>query len=140
MDKKIPITVHLYKETIQTIESMTTYKNVKNDLKSADNQIHYTIEDFITGCVNLYINQLQNWEEIAGIDDLGKPFRLKNRFKELMIKRELKQKDISDATQIEQSNISNIFKNKNQPSLDYFLRLWVFFGCPPINDVLYREK
>jgi hypothetical protein len=57
-----------------------------------------------------------------------------------MIKRKLKQKDISEITQIEQANISYIFSNKNQPSLDYFLRLWVFFGCPPLNEVLYREE
>jgi sulfite reductase alpha subunit-like flavoprotein len=24
--------------------------------------------------------------------------------------------------------------------LDYFLRLWVFFGCPSLTEVLYREE
>ncbi len=45
----------------------------------------------------------------------------------------------SEITKIEPSNISLIFRNKNQPSLDYFLRIWIALGCPPISDCLYRE-
>ena len=99
-----------------------------------------TVEEFSKGCLNYYLKQLRTQDSLAGIDDLGKPFRLKNRFNELMLKRGLRQIDVSSATEIKPSNINKIFKNENQPSLDYFLRLWVFFGCPPLNDVLYREE
>jgi hypothetical protein len=127
-------------ETYNKILKVTQYENLKNDIRNNGRRNDFEVHEFISGCINTYINYIEQFQQIAGYDDLGKPFRLRNRFKELMIKRKLKQKEISEATQIEPSNISQIFANKNQPSLDYFLRLWVFFGCPPLNEVLYREE
>jgi hypothetical protein len=137
---KIPITIHLSNETLQMIDSLTCYKNVKDDLKFKNKPQHYTTEDFITGCVNLYIKQLQTWEEISGLDDLGKPYRLKNRFKEIAEKKGMKGKDLAKLTGIHDGNISIVLSNRSQPSLDYFLRIWIALGRPDIQDCLYREK
>lgn len=138
--KLIPITIHLSNETLQTIDSLTNYKNVKDDLNFKNKKQHYTAEDFITGCVNLYIKQLQTWEEISGLDDLGKPYRLKNRFKEIAEKKGLKGKELAKLTGIHDGNISIILSNRSQPSLDYFLRIWIALGRPDIQDCLYREN
>jgi hypothetical protein len=140
MEDFIIVPVKLRLETYNKILKITDYENLKNEIRNNGRPTDNEIQDFISGCVKTYLDYIENFQKIAGYDDLGKPFRLRNRFKELMIKRKLKQKDISEITQIEQANISYIFSNKNQPSLDYFLRLWVFFGCPPLNEVLYREE
>ena len=140
MEDFIIIPVKLRLETYNKILKITDYENLKNEIRNNGRPTDNEIQDFISGCIKTYLDYIENFQKISGYDDLGKPFRLKNRFKELMIKRKLKQKDISEITQIEQANISYIFSNKNQPSLDYFLRLWVFFGCPPLNEVLYREE
>lgn len=139
MEDFIIVPIHLKLETYNKILKITQYENLKNDIRNNGRPIDFAIQEFISGCVNTYLNYIEEFQKIAGLDDLGRPFRLKNRFKDLMVKRKLKQKDISEATQIAQANISYIFNNENQASLDYFLRLWVFFGCPPLNEVLYRE-
>jgi hypothetical protein len=140
MDEKIKINIHLRKDTVEKINKIVNYKNLKTELiRLNETQIH-TMEDFITGCVNYYMKQLANREEYAGMDDLGKPYRLKNNFKNLLKSKGWKQKDLADITNIDPANISIILSNRSQPSLDYFLRLWVAFGCPPLNKVLEREK
>lgn len=133
------ITFFIHDEVYKEIEKILHYRYARVLTLDIDAKSRST-EEFVKGCVMHYLKQIKKQEILAGIDDLGKPFRLRNKFKELMIKKGLKQKDIAEAIQIAQANISNIFNNENQPSLDYFLRLWVFFGCPPLNEVLYREE
>jgi DNA-binding XRE family transcriptional regulator len=140
MDEKIKINIHLKKDTVEKINKIVNYKNLKTELIHLNETQIHTMEDFITGCVNYYMKQLANREEYAGMDDLGKPYRLKNNFKKLLKSKGWKQKDLADITNIDPANISIILSNRSQPSLDYFLRLWVAFGCPPLNKVLEREK
>jgi hypothetical protein len=140
MDEKIKINIHLRKDTVDKINKIVNYKNLKTELIHLNETQIHTMEDFITGCVNYYMKQLTNREEYAGMDDLGKPYRLKNNFKNLLKSKGWKQKDLADITNIDPANISIILSNRSQPSLDYFLRLWVAFGCPPLNKVLEREK
>lgn len=138
--EKIKVTVHFEKETLETVQKLVNYKNLKTELiQQNEKQIH-TVEDFVTGCVNYYLKQISNREEYAGMDDLGKPYRLRNNFKQLLKSKGWSQKDLADMTNIDPSNISIILSNRSQPSTDYFLRLWVAFGCPPLNRVLERVK
>jgi DNA-binding Xre family transcriptional regulator len=140
MEDFIIIPVQLKLETFSKIMKITQYQNLKNDIRGNERPTDFEVQEFISGSVNTYLKYIEDFQKIAGLDDLGKPYRLKNRFKELMIKRKMKQKDICEITQIDPANISFIFNNKNQASLDYFLRIWVVFGCPPLNEVLYREE
>jgi transcriptional regulator with XRE-family HTH domain len=48
------------------------------------------------------------------------------------------QKMLAEKTNIDPANVSIILNNRSQPSLDYFLRLWIALGCPPINECLSR--
>lgn len=120
------------------IEKLTQHRNLKNDLFNRGNRFN-TAEDFIIGTVYHYLDQIDNQDVYAGLDDLGKPYRLRNKFKEIAKNKNLSQQQIAEMSNIEPSNISLIFRNKNQPSLDYFLRIWIALGCPPISDCLYRE-
>lgn len=140
MEDEIKINIHLRKDTVEMINKIVQYKNLKNELiRQNHNQVN-TIEDFITGCVNFYINQIVKREEFAGLDDLGKPFRLRNHFKDILKRKGWNQKHLSDLTNIDPSNISIILSNRSQPSLDYFLRIWITLGCPPLDECLSREE
>jgi DNA-binding Xre family transcriptional regulator len=134
----VEINIKLKKSTFQQINDYVSYQNLRNDIKSRNKPIDLNINDFITGCVRAYLNKLKNGEELAGLDDLGKPYRLKNNFKEYIDKLGWKQKDLAEKTKIDPGNISIILSNRSQPSLDYFLRIWIAVGCPPMNKVLYR--
>ncbi|AZV43702.1 hypothetical protein BAOM_3093 [Peribacillus asahii] len=132
------INLLIKKETMDKIEKLTQHRNLKNDLFNKGKRFN-TVEDFIIGTLYHYLDQIENQDLSAGLDDLGKPYRLKNNFKEIANSKSLSQQKVSEMTNIEPSNISLIFRNKNQPSLDYFLRIWIALGCPPISSCLYRE-
>lgn len=140
MEEFIIVPVKIKIETFSKISKIIQYANIKNELRQNNLPTDYEVQEFISGCVNTYLQYIEEFRKIAGYDDLGRPFRLKNRFKELMVTRRLKQKELAEATEIDPGGISKILANENQPSLDYFLRLWVFFGCPPLTNVLYREE
>lgn len=134
--KKVTIFLNdnLYKEILDIIEYRNKRIIVDNEEKKAT-----SIEEFATGSIIQVLKWLKNEDSLAGIDDLGKPYRLKNRFKEIAEKKRLRGKDLAELTNIHQGNISIIFTNRSQPSLDYFLRIWIALGCPPLNECLYRE-
>ncbi|MGG3890349.1 helix-turn-helix domain-containing protein [Metabacillus fastidiosus] len=135
------VEILLRKETVDKIKTVVNYENYRNQIYTELNRDSLnTLEDFITGCVNLFLNKIESRLELAGLDDLGKPYRLKNRFREIVKAKGMKQKELAELTKIDAGNISIILSNKSQPSLDYFLRIWITLGCPPIENVLYREE
>lgn len=131
------LTIFLHDDDYKEIEKILHYRNSKIMALSIDKKSRST-EEFIKGCINYYLKQVKNQEELAGIDDLGKPYRLKNRFKEIMESKGLRGKDLSELTNIHAGNISIVLSNRSQPSLDYFLRIWIALGCPPLDQCLYR--
>lgn len=133
------IVIHLPDETLEDIENLVKYKKYK-DIVLLSEETDYSIEEFVVGCVNHYLKILKDQEDLSGIKELSKPFSLKNNFKEYAERRNMKQKQMSELTGIRPSNLSQIMSNKAQPSLDYFLRIWITLGCPPLNKVLYREE
>lgn len=138
-EEYVEISVKLKKSTFKEINDYIQYQNLRNDIMNRKKPIDLNMDDFISGCINAYLNKLKNGEELAGLDDLGKPYRLKNKFKEYINYLGWKQKDLAEKTKIDAGNISIILSNRSQPSLDYFLRIWIAVGCPPMNKVLYRE-
>ncbi|PKR82873.1 helix-turn-helix domain-containing protein [Heyndrickxia camelliae] len=131
--------VLLKKETVDKIDKITMFKNVKDELFKGESE-HFSVEDFIVGCVYHYIELIESNREIAGFHDLGRPFKLRNRFKEIIKEKGINQKQLGDMTQINAGNISQILNNHNQPSLDYFLRIWIALECPRLDWCLYREE
>jgi len=123
---------------LRDVEHYIEYQKLKT-LNFDGHYNHTSIEQFIVGCVCHYMRALKYQIDLSGIQDLGKPYRLKNRFKEYMDKHGIIPADLVKQTGIGASNISLILKNKNQPSLDYFLRIWMALKCPPLDKILYRE-
>lgn len=134
------VEIYVSKETLDRIKAVTQFENGKNLLWKPERFSSYEVSDFIVGCVNLYLKQIDKQDRYAGIDDLGKPFRLQNKFKDIAQSQGINQQRMSELTGIDPSNISLIFRNKSQPSLDYFLRIWIALKCPDLNKCLYREE
>ncbi len=65
---------------------------------------------------------------------------IKNNMKLIMKKRKMTQKELSEMTGIDKSNLSIYMNNKSQPSIEFFLRIWHALDYPPLNEILYREK
>jgi DNA-binding Xre family transcriptional regulator len=131
------IYIHLKKDVIKDIEKIIEYKD-KRDFVFNKEENYTSVEKFIVGCVYYYLRQIKNIEYLSGINDLGRPFRLENKIGELLELKRMSQKDLSDLTGIAAPNINNFVKNKNQPSLDYFLRIWIALECPPLDWMFFR--
>ena len=134
------VNLYLSEDLIVKIDKMATIENQKNSLWKQDRDKYIQVSDFIKGIIEHFFDGIDNETQISGFDDLGKPYRLMNRFKEIATKKGISQKQMSELTGIDPSNISYIWRNRNQPSLDYFLRIWIALGYPPLNKCLYRES
>jgi DNA-binding Xre family transcriptional regulator len=131
------IYIHLKKDVIKDIEKIIEYKD-KRDFVFNKEENYTSVEKFIVGCVYYYLRQIKNIEYFSGINDLGRPFRLENKIGELLELKRMSQKDLSEMTGIAAPNINNFVKNKHQPSLDYFLRIWIALECPPLDWMFFR--
>lgn len=65
---------------------------------------------------------------------------IKNNIKKLMKEHKMTQKELSELTGIDKSNLSIYMNNKSQPSIEFFLRIWHALGYPPLTELLYKEK
>lgn len=139
-NKKIKITIELEGETYRFIQDIKMYENLRHKLKKEGQFVNE--EDIIKSAIYIFINNIQNFykQNIIQVDDeLGKPYKLKNRIKEMRKEQGLSQTDLSMLSGIDKSNLSLIENNHNQPAMDYFLRLWIALNCPPIEDIFYRQ-
>jgi DNA-binding XRE family transcriptional regulator len=139
--ERIPITIYLEPETINFLHDVAQYENLKSKFKNGRPKIKE--EDVVKASINHFIKDIKNFYKSQIIKDvsngLGKPHVLKNRIREILKEKGLKQQDLSAMTNIDKTNISLILNNKNQPSMDLFLRIWVALDYPPIEDIFYRE-
>lgn len=103
-----------------------------------------TIEDFIKGALWEFLTMIDQHNESASImgiltDSKHKNYQIKNRFKEIMKEKKMKQVDLVKLTDINKTNLSQILNNKYAPGLDSFLRIWAALEYPNITDAIYIE-
>jgi DNA-binding phage protein len=127
-------TIELSEDTIEQINVITTYENVKNTLLKNERSNSFNIEDFISGCVNYYLEQVKTYTNLSSSEG-----KLQNNFKKIMEQKGMKQVDLANLTKIGKGNLSRILSNRIQPSMDYFLRIWLSLGRPPLDECFYRE-
>lgn len=139
MDNYKKVTIFLNDELVSEITNIVEHRN-KRILLDKEKKKATSIEEFVTGSVIQVLKWLRSQDNASGIGDLGRPYRLKNHFKNILKKKEWTQKQLANKTGIDPSNISIILTNRSQPSLDYFLRIWIALECPPINECLSREE
>lgn len=138
----VPINLQIKEDLIKKAEEVISYKNYQNKIYHSLDE-DYTIEHLIVGALANEIERINKFNDLishTGLSDLSKPYKLKNTFKILLKQQDIKQIDLATDTGIDKGNLSLILNNKTQPSLDYFLRIWITLGCPPIEEILYREK
>jgi len=134
----VEIDMELY-DKVKSLIGYCQYNNLilKDDLPTTDN-------DLINDALYFYFKRIDTITGFYNIDrkalNLEEGMKIKNRFKEILINIGMKQKELSDLVGIDGATLSTIMSNKNQPSMEYFLRIWTVLGCPPIEDVFYREK
>ncbi|WP_299831297.1 helix-turn-helix transcriptional regulator [uncultured Metabacillus sp.] len=140
MVEKIIFEIELEKETVHEIEDLIKYFKIRKLLTNKDfSQSH---EEFIKSGLYAHIERLKRFHSFTISKDtykLKSSSKLKNKIKQFMVEEGLKQKDLSELTEIDPGALSNILSNRNQPSMDYFLRIWVALGCPPIEELFYRD-
>ena len=139
MENYKKVTLYIKEDTFNEMEQLIDYRNIRLLVRNS-NKKPKSIEDFILGSALHYLKEIKVQDVLAGNDDLGKPYRLKNRIKDYLRAMGMKQKDLAALTEIDEANISIIVNNKSQPSLDYFLRIWIALKCPQLDQILYREK
>jgi DNA-binding Xre family transcriptional regulator len=133
------VNLFLSEELVNKVSAYVGIENQKNSLWRQERRNYIQETDFIAGIIIDFFDEIESNSVSSGFDDLGKPFRLQNNFKEIALKKGMTQKQVADLTNIDPGNISRIWKNQSQPSLDYFLRIWICLNCPPLNKCLYRE-
>lgn len=139
----IPITVYLKPSTVNRLEDINTFLSVKHNQEK-------NIERVIKDAIASYLDVMSPIPEkdILSLKTLimenrkdDQPYAIKNRFKEIMKQKNIKQVQIHRDTGISESNLSQLLNNKNPTmTLDSFLRIWIALDCPPIADCLYREN
>lgn len=133
--------IQLKDETIEKINELIALENLVNKYQDK-NRPSINIEDFIKSSVVFSIKHMEGFGELINISGLNTDennFNYKNRFKEIMKQKGMKQVELSKRTNIHSSNLSQILNNVNQPRLDYFLRLWIVLGCPPMHECIYQD-
>lgn len=135
------ICIIISEETDQFLNDVMKYENFRYRIKR-EGQLT-TKEDIVKAALDHFLKDIGNFYKkhiIESKENLNQSVALKNRFKQLMEEKGLRQKDLSELTGIDKANLSNILNNKNQPGSDYFLRLWVSLDYPKIEDIFYREE
>src|SRR5690606_27725608 len=140
MANMVKIEVHLRQETIKRMDEIIAYSKFRKRYTKQDLPESY--EDVLKASLYEYFRKIDVLYNNVISDKkykLKNNGNLQNRLKEIIKDEGMKQKDICDMTGIDPGSLSNILSNRNQPSMDYFLRIWVVLGCPPIEDVFYRD-
>lgn len=144
MNDKIIIDVSLKNETVRQLDDILQFCKVKQIYSDYDLPLNH--EDILKAALSFYLNHLQQLQKKKAnivtditVLKLSKPGKLKNSIKEYITKKKMLQKELAELTSLDQGTISIILSNRSQPSLENFLRIWIALGCPPIEDLFYKE-
>lgn len=139
MEKHIEVVLYFKESVLKEIEDYIDYQKMKVINYDGEYQ-HRSLEEFIVGCVCHYLRVLKKQNHLTQYHSLSKPTKIQNRIKEYLEEINMTQTQLSEKTQISPSNISLICKNRNQPSLDYFFRIWAALGYPTLDKLFYRVE
>ena len=142
-NEKVYFTISVNKETANQIREYANFINIKRKLRNK--KLPYvTEEDVIKAGISHLFSFIETYYEFVENEKTEAPqlqlkAKIKNRFREIAHEQGLDQSAIVKLTGINPANISRIFNNGNQPSIDYFFRIWIALDRPPIDDIFYAE-
>lgn len=101
-------------------------------------------EDVIKGAIWEFLSM---FEAASGADSImsilmdakHKNYQIRNRFKDILKEKKMKQVDLVKLTDISKTNLSQILNNKYTPGLDSFFRIWAALEFPQLTDCIYIE-
>ena len=125
--------------TLQIIENIVNYKNNKIRLFNTIEQ-YAKIEDFIVGCCLDVINRLTTYNEKITFGENSNiyQFKLKNKIKDMLKERNIKQLDLAEITGLDKVTINLIVNNRTVPTLEAFLKIWAALDFPPIDEMFEK--
>ncbi|WCK52813.1 helix-turn-helix transcriptional regulator [Aneurinibacillus sp. Ricciae_BoGa-3] len=141
--EKRTFTIELTDTVAEKLELLTNFTNYMLRDKYPEPM---TVEENIAGAVAYYLMMYfphvsgETTKDVMKLFPLGTDAPLKNRIKEELEKRKVSQNAVARELNISKSTLSAILNNRNQPSLDVFLRIWTMLGCPSLDSILYRES
>lgn len=140
-NENVYFTISVTKETAEQIKTYADFLNKRNKLRKNDFP-YITDEDVIKGALYRHFDIIEKYYGFKNFREakIPKNLKIKNRFREIAMKQGYDQSTIVKLTGIDSPNISRIFNNKNQPSIDYFIRIWFVLDCPLIEDIFYVEE
>ncbi len=140
MKRKLKFEIELEPETVDKLLSLTSVVNFLTK-----NTPEATPEDMIKAALAYYIKRFyetplcehQNPDDYI---DLAKAeYPLKTRIAELIAKKSITATQFGEKLGLSKGTISGIVNGKHLPTLDVFIRIYIALGCPPINEILYRD-
>ena len=142
MENQIELNVKINCDLYKKVREILGYTNTLVSFKDKD--LPLTDEEIINSALFYYFEKM---DTVMGFHkiykralNLDEGTKIKNRFKDILKMIGMKQKELAELTGIDSATLSTMLANKNQPSIEYFLRIWSVLGCPPIEEVFYREK
>ena len=140
MENYLSVTVNVNKELYEKVRDVIGYSKSMKMINNKDLPI--TDEEVINSALFYYF---QKMETVLGLHTIEKSKytcegKVKNRFKEMVKEAGIKQRELANLTGIDDASISQILSNRNQPTIDNFLKMWIVLGSPPIEEVFYRER
>lgn len=144
-DNFIEVRIRLKQSTMDSLEKIVQYFNMREKLINSDRKSDIiTVEELIRGSIIREIEKIETFNHLItynGEQSLGhRKFILKNRLKEVLKEKNMKQLDLSELTGIDRSNLSMIVNNRNQPTADFLLRIWVALDFYPLEKIFYRVE
>lgn len=142
MENKVPLCIKLNKENVDKIYKILNYYHTYKEFNGKNQWDNITLEEFIQGAVIREIEIIETYNHInsKGKKLTDRQYPLKNRLKEIMAQRNIKQLDLAEMTGIDRTNINLIVNNRNQPSTEHLLRIHAALGFIPLHEMFYREK
>ena len=139
-NEKVYFTISVNEDTAKQIRYYSDFMNRRNSFLE-NKKAMVTDEDIIKAALFQFFEILDKYYEFENPDNiqLSPKSKIKNKFREIAMREGIDQSTISKVTGIERANISRVFNNRNQPSMDYFFRIWLALERPPIEELFYEE-
>ncbi|MGZ9868137.1 helix-turn-helix domain-containing protein [Priestia endophytica] len=132
-------TITLNKEQVEQVQRLVTYENFRREFMRGEGLIQE--EDIFYAALNYYLNSIESFykREVFNREEQLNTKKLINLdFRRLLNEREdkIKQKDIARIIGVDSAHINQILSNKTAPSLDIFIKLWIFFDKPSLDELI----
>lgn len=110
-------------------------KNHRNEIS-----IEELIEASLFNYLERFYDHLVSEHKYEELVSLGNPnYHLRFNLERYIEDKGLPLTHMAKQLKISLGALKGIIDNKHMPSVDIFIRLWVLIGCPPLQEILYRE-